>query len=335
MRSLTPDFKEWINALPKTETHLHMEGAVPLEMVRAALPNRFTGEPEFWKPDYRFENFDTFSNLFAEIAGAVFTSVDAYYVCALKVFSKLSSQNCRYVETSIALGAIVRSALEGPRVIDAILAACPPGMTVRVFMGMRHNEYSGLGKEIIEDSLSWKDLTGLDLHGPEYLPLEPWTADVWKRARQVGKYNKAHAGEIMPASFVRRCVEELAVTRIEHGVRAIEDPTVLTLLKERNITLDVCPISNVKLGVEGISSYPDHPIQRLSQAGIPCTINTDDPFLFGNTLTEEYCALHQHFQYDGRSMGQFAKNGFKVAITDENTRSRWLEALDSHIASAP
>ncbi|MGB0371155.1 MAG: adenosine deaminase family protein [Opitutales bacterium] len=313
MQTLTADVKEWIRALPKTETHLHMEGAVPLEMVQAALPERFPGEPIFWKPDYRFENFDAFSTLFGEIAGAVFTSPEAYHQCAQHVFANLASQNCQYVETSIALGALVRSELDGPTVIDAILSAAPVNMRVRVFMGMRHNEYEGLGQELIEESLNWENLTGLDLHGPEYLPLEPWTADVWKRAREAGKFNKAHAGEFMPAAFVKRCVEELGVTRIQHGVRSVEDPEVVELLRDQTVTLDVCPISNVKLCVDGISEIKDHPIRQLIQSGVQCTINTDDPFFFGNTLCAEYECLYQHLDFGMDELEGIAKTGLARA----------------------
>ena len=213
----------------------------------------------------------------------------------------------------MALGALVRSELDGREVVDAIRSAAPSGMKVRVFMGMRHNEYVDLGKDIVDDSLGWENLAGFDLHGPEYLPLEPWTAYVWKKAREVGKFNKAHAGEFMPAAFVKRCVEELGVTRIEHGVRAIEDPEVVRFLVDKNVTLDVCPISNVKLAVDGISQMNDHPIRALIDAGVSCTINTDDPFFFGNRLVDEYAALYQYLGFEMPELAEIAEQGLQAA----------------------
>ena len=328
MRPLPPEIRELILALPKTETHLHIEGAVPLAMVQAALPGRFSGEPKFWHPAYRFESFDAFSDLFAEVSGAVFTSVEAYHACALEVFAGLKAQNCKYIETSMALGALVRSRLDGPSVIEAIRSAAPARMEVRVFMGMRHNEYAGLGQEIIDDSLGWQDLAGFDLHGPEYLPLEPWTAKLWQKSREAGKFNKAHAGEFMPAWFIKRCVEELGITRIEHGVRAVEDPEVVQLLADKQITLDVCPISNVKLAVDGIPEMAFHPIKQLMSAGVPCTINTDDPFFFGNRLIEEYEALAQHLGFQKQELLTLARNGFEVALVEPEQRESWIAEIE-------
>ena len=181
-------------------------------------------------------------------------------------------------------------------------------------MGMCHNDYIGPGKKIIDDCIHWGKLTGIDLHGPEYWPLEPWTAKVWKSAAEAGKFLKAHAGEFMPASFVRRCIEELGVRRIQHGVRCIEDPEVVALIKDLDITLDVCPISNVKLQVEGITKMSEHPIRKLFDAGVRCTINSDDPFMFGNSLSEEYYALATDLNFTPEELAKIAQNGFDVAI---------------------
>ena len=89
MRFLSDDIINWIHTLPKAETHLHMEGAVSLEMVQRELSDRFPEKPEFWRDDFRFESFDVFSELFAEVAGAVFKSVEAYAECAETVFGQL------------------------------------------------------------------------------------------------------------------------------------------------------------------------------------------------------------------------------------------------------
>jgi adenosine deaminase len=181
-------------------------------------------------------------------------------------------------------------------------------------MGMCHNDYTGLGKKIIDDCIYWEKLTGIDLHGPEYWPLEPWTAKVWKSAADAGKFLKAHAGEFMPASFVKRCIEELGVRRIQHGVRCIEDPEVVALIKDLDVTLDVCPISNVKLQVEGITKMSEHPIRELFDAGVRCTINSDDPFMFGNSLSEEYYALATDLNFTEKELEKIAQNGFDIAI---------------------
>lgn len=118
----------------------------------------------------------------------------------------------------------------------------------------------------------------------------------------------------MPASFVRRCIEELGVRRIQHGVRCIEDPEVVALINDLDVTLDVCPISNLKLQVEGISTMSKHPIRELFDAGVRCTINSDDPFMFGNSLSEEYYALATDLNFTEKELAKIAQNGFDVAI---------------------
>ena len=105
---------------------------------------------------------------------------------------------------------------------------------------------------------------------------------VWARVRAAGKVTKCHAGEFDGAHRVREAITELGVTRIQHGVRAIEDPSVVALAAEQGVTFDVCPISNVRLQV--FPSIAEHPIRRLGEAGVRCTVSTDDPLCFGNTV---------------------------------------------------
>lgn len=312
MYSPDPALKAFVQSLPKTETHLHLEGACPFEMIQAADPNRFTSNPPMWDDRFRYRDFDQFMEMYGEFCGVVFTSADAYHQAAKIILQTCADQNVRYVETSFHIGVLFDGQISGPDLLDAVLSAAPKGLDVRVFAGMCHNDYVDAGKEIIEDSLGWDSLAGVDIHGPEYWPLEPWTADVWSRAKAAGKTLKAHAGEFMPASFVRRCIEELDVRRIQHGVRCIEDPSVVELIKEKKVTLDICPISNVKLQVEGIPSMSKHPIRQLFDAGVHCTISSDDPFMFGNTLSEEYYALAMDLDFTEDELAQIAQNGFDL-----------------------
>lgn len=310
MYTPSPELRDFVQSLPKTETHLHLEGACPLELFQRALPGRYASHPPMWADDFRYRDFEHFMEIYADVATAVFNSADAYHEAAKIILRDCADQNCQYVETSFHLGSLLTGRMRGPEVIRAVLEAAPEGLEVRVFMGMCHNDYHGLGKELIDDCANWNELAGIDLHGPEYLPLESWTADVWASAAAAGKELKAHAGEFMPASFVRRCVEELGVRRIQHGVRCVEDPAVVDLLIEKDVTLDVCPISNLKLQVDGIATLADHPIRRLFDAGVHCTINSDDPFMFGNTLSEEYYALATDLNFTNEELAQIAANGF-------------------------
>lgn len=310
------ELADFVQTLPKTETHLHLEGACPFELIKAAAPGRFLEEPPMWADDFRYESFDQFMQLYDEFCGAVFTSAEAYHQCAKIVLSNCADQNVQYVETSFHIGALYAAGISGPEVIDAVKSAAPKNLKIKVFMGMCHNDYAGAGQKIIDDCIHWQNLDGIDLHGPEYWPLESWTAKIWQAAGDAGKTLKAHAGEFMPASFVQRCIQELGVRRIQHGVRCIEDPEVVAMIKDLDVTLDVCPISNVKLQVEGIRKMSEHPIRKLFDAGVRCTINSDDPFMFGNTLSEEYYALATDLNFSNQELTKIAANGFEIADLD-------------------
>ena len=316
----------FIQELPKTETHLHIEGALPLELLNRVVPKTFNCSLlPWWADDYRYANFAAFEKVLFDHASLWFTSPERYHEAARLIFAGLAKQNVRYVETSFHLRLTRFIGAEGEEIIDAIRQAAPLGMVVRVFAGMLRNDYTPWLMRTIDQLGKWQDLSGVDLHGVETVPLQPWTKSVWERVRYAGKETKAHAGEFGGAENVREAVEVLGVRRVQHGVRAVEDPAVVSLLIDRGVTCDVCPTSNVKLKVA--PSMRLHPIRQLFDAGVRCTISTDDPFLFGNTLNEEYAALAMSAGFSRKELWQLARNGFEVATMDEALRRAHLSDL--------
>ncbi|MGF1484264.1 MAG: adenosine deaminase [Opitutales bacterium] len=331
-----PDLAAFVQKLPKTETHLHLEGALPFELLHKLDPQRYAETPPMWADDYRYESFDQFMELFWHYCIEFFNSPERYHEACKIILGNCFEQNVRYAEVSFHSGAVAHMGGSefGPKVLEAIHAAAPEGMELRVFMGMCHNvdEDPG-GLAVAKASLEWEQLAGIDLHGPEYLPVEPWSVDLWPSARANGKLTKAHAGEFMPAAFVRYCIETLGAERIQHGVRSAEDPAVLELLATKGIACDVCPISNVKLAVEGIDSMAHHLLPKLLEAGVTCTINSDDPIMFGNRLSEEYYAVHQDLGFARADLAQLARNGFQIALMSDDQKAPFLAELDAIIAA--
>ena len=323
------ELRDFVQSLPKTETHLHIEGALPVEMLRRLDPSKLSPPPPFWADDYRYDTFYSFMDLYREYAKNVFTSAESYHEAASIILGNCQNQNVHYVETSFHAGILELIKEDGPTVVRAIKEGAPRGLQVRVFMGIGHDAYHGAVKEAIDDCHNWEDLTGVDLHGPEDLPVEDWTPETWARTRATGKFNKAHAGEFMGADFVNKMLDDLQVTRIEHGVRSVENPDVVARLVRENITLDVCPISNVKLAVEGIPSMSAHPIRRLFDKGVSVTLNSDDPFFFGNTLSEEYYALYQDLNFSKVELVQIARNGFNIALWNGREKEACLAQLNA------
>ena len=318
----------FIQSLPKTETHLHLEGALPLELLRQVRPE-FATPPASWAHNFKFRDFAHFEKELLDMVFSWFTSAERYHRAAKIVFARQVSQNIKYVETSFASGCIEFLGLDGHEVLDAIRSAAPAELEVRIFLGIHHNGCTPKMEPVLADALTWEGLAGIDLHGTESFPLEPWTGPYWAAARKAGKFTKAHAGELMGADFVRRVLDELQPERIEHGIRAVEDPAVLAEIKRRGIALDVCPISNHKL-VPGIS-LENHPIGELLDAGVKVTVSTDDPLSFGNTLAHEYVGLVQRRGLSRAQIVQLMRNGFEVALMSEAQKKPWLDQLDAII----
>lgn len=320
------DLKSFIQALPKTETHLHFEGALPFELLQRVRPE-FRQPPASWAWDFKFRDFAHFETELLDMAFSWFTSPERYHEAAKRVFARHVAQNVKYVETSFASGVIEFLGLDGRQVLAAIRSAVPAGLEVRVFLGIHHNGAGPRMRPVLEDALSWPDLAGVDLHGTESFPLEPWSAEYWAAARRAGKYTKAHAGEFMGADFVQRILDELQPQRIEHGVRAAEKPAVVRELIRRGVALDMCPISNHKL-MPGVT-LAAHPIRALFDAGVKVTISSDDPISFGNCVGDDYAALVEHGGFTRGELVRLARNGFDVALLSAAQKQPWLDQLDA------
>jgi adenosine deaminase len=325
MTAPASSLRAFIQALPKTETHLHLEGGLPFELLQRVRPE-FTRPPASWAPDFKYRDFAHFEGELLDMAFSWFTSPERYHEAARMIFARQLAQNVKYAEVSSASGVIEFGGLDGRAVLGAIRAAVPAGLEVRVFLGIHHNGAGPKMRPVLEQALGWPDLAGVDLHGLESAPLEPWTAEYWTAARQAGKYAKAHAGEFMGADFVRRVLDELQPQRLEHGVRAVEDPALVAEIKRRGVALDVCPISNHKL-MPGIT-LARHPIRTLFDAGVTVTVSTDDPLCFGNTLAGEYAALAEHCGFTRNELAQVARHGFAVALLPPGVRQKWVAEID-------
>ncbi|MEO6245742.1 MAG: adenosine deaminase [Opitutaceae bacterium] len=323
--------RDFIQTLPKTETHLHIEGALPYELLTTWDPRRWPADPDFRARGYRFATFPDFERILLEHALPWFTSAERYHEAAKVIFAKHVAQNVRYVEPSFHLPVTGFINVPGPEIIAAIRAAAPPGLEVRVFTGMLRTDLGGDMRKTIEQLHTWENLAGVDLHGFEQMPTHPDTAAIWAGLGAAGKITKCHAGEFDGAARVREAIEVLGVRRISHGVRAVEDPTVVRLAADNGVTFDVCPISNVRLQV--VPAMTAHPIRRLMQAGVSCTVSTDDPLCFANSISEEYETLTQELSFTHAELSQVARNGWAVADVPAPLRTKMITEIDRLLAA--
>jgi len=319
--------KKLIESLPKTETHLHIEGAIPWELFEQRFPGEFPKVPEFRRPDFRYDHFAQFEGILIDHALRIIRTPDDYHEVAGMVFQKQMDQNVRYVELSFHAGIIEFLKIPGLEIIDAIRSAVPASMEVRIFMGMSRDSYSDyLGPTLEDAAANWEGLHGIDLHGPENLPLLGWVPRLWQVAQANGRILKAHAGEFGPAENVRWAVEELGVQKIQHGIHATKDKEVMKMLVDEGVSMDICPISNYKLQV--FDQWENYPVREFLKRGIPCTISTDDPLSFANSLNDEYLTLHQKMGFSAGELAQFAKFGFEGADLPDVQKANYINEID-------
>ena len=321
--------RAFLTSLPKTETHLHVEGALPYDLLHAWKPETYPLNPDFRAPHYRYKTFPDFERILLDNALPWFNTAERYYEATRVMFERHAALNVTYVETSFHLPVTQFLGIPGKEIIAAIRSAVPKGLTVKIFTGMPRDAYQGALKTVIDDLENWDDLAGIDLHGFEGMPTLPWTAGVWKRLQAAGKITKCHAGEFGGAERVREAIELLGVKRIQHGVRAIEDPAVVALARDQGVTFDMCPISNVRLNV--VESIKTHPLRSFMKAGIRCTVSTDDPLCFANTLLDEYLALYEEGGFSVEELVKLIESGWEVAQVEEKVKASTLATLRSKL----
>ncbi|MDQ8185619.1 adenosine deaminase family protein [Pelagicoccus sp. SDUM812002] len=327
MSGSLPDLEDFIRRIPKTETHLHVEGALPYELLNELDGERFPAIPDFRKSNYRFPNFVEFENLLIDHAVVWFDSAERYHLACKRMFEKMVSLNIKYVETSFHLHMIEFIGVDGPEIISAIKSAAPEGLEVRVIGGMVRNGYTETMQPILAKLHKWEELDGIDLHGQEWLDLEDWTPPIWQRCRDAGKIIKCHAGEFGGPDKIYEALDQLGSLRIQHGVRAVEDKTLVKRLADEGAVLDVCPLSNEKLGV--FPRLEDHSLRELMESGVTCTISTDDPLCFANDILDEYRSLAQRLGFSKAELAQFAKNGFEHSQLDASLKREYIAQIDA------
>lgn len=178
----------------------------------------------------------------------------------------------------------------------------------------------------IADVASDAGVIGVGLGGSEaQYPPEPFS-DVYRKAASAGFRLTAHAGEAAGAESVRGALETLRVQRIGHGVRAVEDPTLVRTLVSSQVPLEICPTSNLRTGV--VESWDSHPAKTLIETGAMVTLSTDDPAMFGCTLAGEYGEIANRFGLDDASLQRIAENAIEASWADPATKRMLRTDLD-------
>jgi adenosine deaminase len=153
--------------------------------------------------------------------------------------------------------------------------------------------------------------------------------EVYEAAGALGLRKVAHAGEEGDPSYVWEALDVLGVERIDHGLRCVEDPALVERLVRDRVPLTLCPLSNVRL--RAVDALEDHPLPRMMDAGLLCTVNSDDPSYFGGYVADTFHAVHEALALDHERLRELARNSFVASFLDddEELRSRYLAEVDA------
>lgn len=316
---------EAATAYPKVELHVHLEGTIrPATLFEIARRNG-VGLPvdtvEALQALFRFRDFPDFMAAWAVVVLALRRAHD---------FRRLVVE---YAEQAAAHGAVYLEGIFGAEVLHfdvprevVFEGFCDGAQEARERFGIevrltpdlsRGMPAEGAG-EVVRLAVAYRErgVVGLGLGGPEaWFPPEPY-ADFFRQARDGGLGSVPHAGETAGPASIRGALDALGADRLRHGVRAVEDPALVGELAARRIVLDVCPLSNVCLGVA--PSLAAHPLPRLLAAGVRCSLGTDDPAFFDTDLAREHAAA-RGLGADPRELYDAGVDG---ALCDEATRAR-------------
>jgi adenosine deaminase len=293
---LTEQLDSFIALMPKVELHLHLEGTVtPRTLLELAARNGVAlpaQDEEGVAKLFRYRDFGEFLRVFMGLARAIVRGED-FERLAYELGVDLGAQQVRYAEVMISpmqhltRGVDLYEAIEGAMAGFA-RAEREAGTMVRLALDYGRGYGTERAWEVLEVARAAQHLgvVGWSIGGQEIgFPPEPF-APHFAAARAAGFGLMAHAGEVVGPASVWGAIEQLGATRLGHGIRAVDDPLLVEALRARGIVLDICPTSNLLTGA--VASWAEHPLRQLRDAGVPFTLNSDDPTFFHTTLTEEY-----------------------------------------------
>ena len=301
---------DFLLELPKAELHLHLEGSVEPETLHELDPA--TPIEEF-RALYSYADFEGFLKAFGGV-GKRLRSPEDYALITRRLLEKLATQNIRYAEIILAAGVVLWKGQEFAPIYEAVQKAATES-PVKVHWIL--DAVRQFGVEPAMQVAKWaaerrgQGVIALGIGGSEERGPAEWFTEVFAFARSAGLHLHAHAGEGTSPQSIWAALE-LGAERIGHGISAIEDPTLLRHLRDRDIPLEVCVTSNLVTGV--VKRVEDHPLRKLFDAGVPIVLNTDDPAMFGCTLVGEYRLAAERFGFNEDELRGLADNSFRYAF---------------------
>ncbi len=330
----------FLRGLPKAELHLHIEGTLEPELAfelaeRNGVRLRFATVEEL-RAAYDFSDLQSFLDLYYEGASVLRTERD-FYELTLAYLRRVAADGVRRAEiffdpqTHTQRGVAFTTVLDGlSRALDDGEAEL--GISCGLILCFLRDLPAEAALATLEEALPHADrLLGVGLDSAEVGNPPERFAAVFERARAAGLRAVAHAGEEGPPDYIRQALDLLGVERIDHGVRATDDPELLARLVRERVPLTVCPLSNVRLKV--FDRLEDHNLPQLLAAGAAVSINSDDPAYFGGYVGENYVATQRALGLSAHDMVRIARSSLEATFTSAAQRQALLAELDAYVAA--
>jgi adenosine deaminase len=331
------EFEQWIRDLPKVELHLHIEGTLEPELMfalakRNGLSLGYTDTEELRRA-YNFQDLQSFLDLYYE-GSRVLQQERDFFDLTWAYLTRVAQENVRHVEIFVDPQAHIKRGVDLHTVMSGIHSALEQARTelhlssklIPCFLRDLTPDSASQTLDMLLAYRDWIWAVGLD-SSEKNRPPELFQ-DVFAQARTQGLLTVAHAGEEGPPEYMWQALERLKVLRIDHGVRCLEDESLVQHLAHAQIPLTVCPLSNVKLKV--FPSLEQHPVKRLLQQGVCVSIHSDDPAYFGGYITQNYLAVQRALDLQPTEILQLAKNGVKASFLSDTEKETLLSEIQEH-----
>lgn len=339
---VSSDLEQFIRDLPKAELHVHIEGTLEPELLceiagRNRIPLRFRSVKELHKA-YQFHNLQSFLDIYYEGTRVLLSEQD-FFDLTWAYLERAAQQQVRHAEIFFDPQAHTDRGVPFDAVITGIHRALEDalpvfGLSSRLIMCFLRHLSADAAMRTLEASLPFKDwivAVGLDSSELNHPPQK--FVEVFARARAEGYLTVAHAGEEGPPDYIRQALDLLQVSRIDHGVRCLENPALVQRLAKEKIPLTVCPLSNVKLCV--FKSLENHNLKTLLDLGLYVTVNSDDPAYFGGYITENLLVSQKALELTRHDIYTLARNAFEASFLSTGEKARHIAELDRVMAAHP
>jgi adenosine deaminase len=285
---------------------------------------------------YEFSDLQSFLDIYYQGAKVLCHEQD-FYDMTWAYMTRARAQNVRHAEIFFDPQTHTDRGVTFEEVISGIHRARLDaeqqwGISSKLIMCFLRHLTAEAAMDTLQQALPFKGIiVGVGLDSSEWGHPPEKFARVFELAREEGLLTVAHAGEEGPPQYIWQAIDLLQVSRIDHGVRCIEDMSLVKTLKETQMPLTVCPLSNVKLRV--FDNIRDHNLKKLLDFGLCVTVNSDDPAYFGGYIEENYCAVQKAFDLDREAIYRLAHNAFKATFLDPERKQKLLDELDNYVRS--